>query len=69
MDFIDYCDQNKILLAVFPLHATHTLQPLDVVLSKPLSTAYLNELLSFIDQYERVLPITRNYLFLLLWRA
>jgi hypothetical protein len=69
MDFIDYCDQNKILLAVFPLHVTHTLQPLDIVLSKPLSTAYLNELPSFIDQYEWVLPITKNYLFLLLWRA
>ena len=69
MDFIDYCDQNKILLAVFPLYVTHTLQPLDIVLSKPLSTAYLNELSSFIDQYEWVLPITKNYLFLLLWRA
>lgn len=31
-DFIDYCDHNKILLAIFPPHATHTLQPLDVCL-------------------------------------
>jgi hypothetical protein len=42
--FIDYCNQNRILLAVFPPHCTHTLQPLDVVLSKPLSTAYSSEL-------------------------
>jgi hypothetical protein len=40
MDFINYCDQNKILLAIFPPHSTHTLQPLDVVMFKPLSTAY-----------------------------
>ena len=41
MDFIDYCDKHKILLAIYPPHSTHTLQPLDVVMFKPLSTAYL----------------------------
>jgi hypothetical protein len=40
MDFISYCDKQRILLAVFSPHSTHTLQPLDVVLFKPLSTAY-----------------------------
>ena len=44
MDFIDYCDRNRILLAIFPPHATHTLQPLDVVVFKPLSTAYTDAL-------------------------
>jgi hypothetical protein len=29
MDFIEYCDQNKILLAVYPPHSTQTLQSLD----------------------------------------
>jgi hypothetical protein len=31
-DFIDFCDSNRILLAIFPPHSTHSLQPLDVVL-------------------------------------
>jgi hypothetical protein len=31
MDFIEYCDKNRILLAVFPPHSTHSLQLLDVV--------------------------------------
>ena len=44
MDFINYCDRNKILLAIFPPHSTHTLQLLDVVMFKPLLTAYLKEL-------------------------
>jgi hypothetical protein len=44
MDFINYCDQNKILLAVLPPHLTYTLQPLDVVMFKPLLTAYSKEL-------------------------
>jgi hypothetical protein len=40
MDFIEYCDQNRILLMVYPPHSTHTLQPLNVVMFKPLSSAY-----------------------------
>jgi hypothetical protein len=38
--FIDYAVNYRIMLAVFPPHATHTLQPLDVVMFKPLSASY-----------------------------
>jgi hypothetical protein len=44
MDFINYCDEHRILLAIMPPHSTHTLQPLDVVMFKPLSTAYSSAL-------------------------
>jgi hypothetical protein len=27
-DFIGFCDTNRILLAIFPPHSTHRLQPL-----------------------------------------
>jgi hypothetical protein len=50
MDFIEYCDQNKILLAVYPPHSTHTLQPLDVVMFKPLATGYSNEVAGFMER-------------------
>jgi hypothetical protein len=40
MEFIEYCHNNRILLAVYPPHSTYTLQPLDVALFKPLSAAY-----------------------------
>ena len=43
-DFIDYCDQNRIILAVLPPYSTQTLQPLDVVCFKLLSSAYASEL-------------------------
>ena len=43
--FLDYCDENRILVLVFPPHATHTLQPLDVSCFKPLSQSYSNELI------------------------
>ena len=35
--FLDYCDKNRILVLVYPPHATHTLQPLDVSCFKSLS--------------------------------
>lgn len=44
--FIDYCDKHRILLLIFPPHATHTLQPLDVVCFKSLAQNYSNELLN-----------------------
>jgi hypothetical protein len=43
--FIDYCDLHQILVLVYPPHATHTLQPLDVSCFKPLSQSYSNELI------------------------
>ena len=43
-EFKDFCDANRILLAVFPPHATHSLQLLDVVLFGPLSNYYSQEL-------------------------
>jgi hypothetical protein len=43
-DFINFCDSNRILLAIFPSHATYSLQPLDVVAFAPLSQYYTQEL-------------------------
>ncbi|KAF7569827.1 Trichoplein multi-domain protein [Pyrenophora tritici-repentis] len=40
MEFIDYAIAHNIMLLVLPPHSTHTLQPLDVVMFKPLAAAY-----------------------------
>jgi hypothetical protein len=69
MDFIDYCDANKILLAVFPPHATHSLQPLDVVLFSPLSTAYSKELTHYLHRSQGLVPIRKGDFFPLFWAA
>jgi len=34
-EFLDYCDEHRILLYVLPPYATHFLQPLDVVVFQP----------------------------------
>ncbi|KAF7569911.1 hypothetical protein PtrM4_123260 [Pyrenophora tritici-repentis] len=69
MDFINFCNDNKILLAVFPPHATHTLQPLDVSLFKPLSDAYLNELTKYLQDSQGLLSIVKGDFFHLFWNA
>jgi hypothetical protein len=48
MDFISFCNANKILLMVFLPHATHSLQPLDVVMFAPFSSAYSKELVYYL---------------------
>jgi DDE superfamily endonuclease len=40
MAFVDWADSHGIILLVLPPHTTHRLQPLDVGLFQPLSTAY-----------------------------
>src|ERR1700710_646451 len=69
MYFISYCDDNKILLAIFPPHSTHTLQPLDVVCFKPLSSEYKNELTKRIHQSQGWLPVKKGDFFPLFWKA
>ena len=69
MESIDYCDKNKILLAIYPPHSTHTLQPLDMVMFKPLSTAYSKMLSTHLHRSHGLLPIKKGDFFPLFWDA
>jgi hypothetical protein len=69
MDFIKFCDANKILLAIFPPHATHTLQPLDVVLFGPLSASYSKELTTYLHNSQGLLGMRKGDFFTLFWAA
>ncbi|KAF7565071.1 hypothetical protein PtrM4_045050 [Pyrenophora tritici-repentis] len=69
MDFINYCNDHKILLAVYPPHATYTLQPLDVVMFKPLANAYSTELAEYLQDSQGLLNISKGDFFPLFWRA
>ena len=40
LKFINYADENRIILAVLSPHSTHRLQPLDISLFSPLATYY-----------------------------
>jgi hypothetical protein len=69
MDFLDYCDRNKIIPAILPPHSTHTLQPLDVVMFKPLSTAYSKELTTYLHNGQGLAGIKKGDFFHLFWKA
>jgi hypothetical protein len=40
LDFLEQCHRLRILVAIYPPHSTHRLQPLDVSLFNPLATYY-----------------------------
>jgi hypothetical protein len=67
--FIDYCDQHKILLLIFPPHATHTLQPLDVVCFKSLAQNYANQLVEHNHTTQGWYPVTKADFISLFWPA
>lgn len=69
MDFLEYCEKHKILLAVYPPHSTHTLQPLDVGCFKPLSSAYTRELINYLHNSQGCVAIKKGDFFSLFWRA
>ena len=50
IEFLDWCKSHRILVAVFPPHTTHRLQPLDVGLFGPLAAYYSQE----IDHHTRL---------------
>ncbi|CBF80652.1 hypothetical protein AN8487.2 [Aspergillus nidulans FGSC A4] len=69
MKFFDYCDDNKILLATYPPHSTHSLQPLDVGIFSPLSHAYSSELEAYLHISMGLSHITKQDFFRLFFPA
>jgi hypothetical protein len=67
--FIDYCDLHRILVLVYPPHATHTLQPLDVSCFKPLSQSYSNELINHNYTTRGRIPVQKADFISLFWPA
>jgi hypothetical protein len=69
MEFINYCDENRILLAFFPPHSTHSLQPLEVVMFSPLQRAYQKEQGEWQQKSSGLLNLTKGDFFPLFWSA
>jgi hypothetical protein len=68
-DFIAYHDDHKILLCILPPHSTHTLQPLDVVCFKPLSSNYKHHLAIHTHKTQGLLPMRKSEFFPIFWKA
>ena len=60
MKFIELCDNHVIILAILPPHSTHRLQPLDVGIFSPLSTAYSNQIDHLIQSSQGFSRVTKR---------
>ncbi|KAJ6437064.1 hypothetical protein O9K51_10361 [Purpureocillium lavendulum] len=69
MDFLEWCDQHRIIVAVFPPHSTHRLQPLDVSLFSPLSTAYTKQLIQWTAKTQGLINLSKREFWTLFWNA
>jgi hypothetical protein len=65
MEFINYCDDNKILLMIYPPYSTHSLQLLNVGIFSPLATGYSKQLEEFLYKLMGLSLITKQDFFCL----
>jgi hypothetical protein len=66
-EFLDLCLDKKILGVLFSSHATHTLQPLDVVLYDLLSGNYCKALITYLHNTLGLLTVKKEDFFPLFW--
>jgi hypothetical protein len=69
MSFLEECEKRKIIIAVFPPHSTHRLQPLDVSLFSPLSTAYSKQLATWIHKTQGLTSLSKREFWSNFWPA
>jgi hypothetical protein len=69
MRFLDVADRERILVHRFPAHSTHRLQPLDIGVFGPLSTAYSNQLNSLQHKSLGLVSMTKRLFYLLFREA
>jgi DDE superfamily endonuclease/Tc5 transposase DNA-binding domain len=69
LSFIEYADTNRILLAVFPPHSTHRLQPLDIGLFSPLATYYSQAIDSLLSESQGLVRLTKRDFWPLFYEA
>jgi hypothetical protein len=63
LEFLNLCLNKRILLIIFPPHATYTLQPLDVVLYGPLSGNYRKVLTTYLHNSLGLLTVKKGDFF------
>jgi hypothetical protein len=69
MRFINYCDQNRILLAILPPYSTHRLQPLDISLFGLLAEYYSQEVDRFIANIQDFVSISKRHFWNFFYKA
>jgi hypothetical protein len=63
LSFLEWCQSNRILVAVFPPHSAHRLQPLNVSLFRPLASYYSQSLDAHSRLSQGLVSITKRDFF------
>jgi len=61
MAFVDWADRYSIIILILPPYTTHRLQPLDVGLFGPLTTAYSWELERLMNEGESRVSMSKRF--------
>ena len=69
IEFLSWCIDHRIHVALYPSHSTHRLQPLDIGLFSPLASYYSTNLSNLIAATNGLLPIGKREFFALFWPA
>lgn len=69
MKFLNWCESRRVLVAIYPPHSTHRLQPLDVGMFAPLSSYYSQGLDDLIRRSEGHTRLSKRDLFSIFWPA
>ncbi|KAI1006687.1 hypothetical protein K3495_g1545 [Podosphaera aphanis] len=67
--FLEWCQTHRILVACYPPHSTHRLQPLDVGLFAPLAAFYRQGLNHLIRLTEGFTAMSKRDFFSIFWEA
>jgi hypothetical protein len=69
MRFINYCDQNRILLTILPPHSTHRLQPLNIGFFESLAEYYNQEIDRFVANAQSFVSIFKRHFWNFFYKA
>jgi hypothetical protein len=69
MKFLNWCAEHHIIVAVYPPHSTHRLQPLDVCMFSPLAIVFSQELDAFLHRSQGLSSLSIRDFFRLFWNA
>ena len=69
LDFLEWCHKRRILVAIYPPHSTHRLQPLDVSLFRPLATYYSQALDAHTRQSLGLSSVSKRDFFAIFYQA
>jgi hypothetical protein len=59
-EFLDYCHSRRIIVALFPSHSTHLMQPLDLAVFGPLAKIYQSKMSQITSEHAYTAALSKS---------